>query len=347
MSRNEFAIMSHMKSIDISVRTILKFIFVPSLVYVVWINRDLVFVLFIAFILMSSLRPIVLYLHERRRVPRKIASLVVIVLAVVLITILFGTIIPPILSETITFIERLPEILRSLDPSISKYIQIEEVTKYVPNLANQVVSIVGDIFSNTLLVVLAVFFSYYLIANEANVEDAFINGLLGRHMSESKARNLLRIMHVAQSRLAAWFWGELVLMFAVGLLSYIGFSVIGIKYALPLAVLAGILEAVPNIGPVFTAAVAILIGFGQSPVMGIAALAVSFVVQQSENYILVPYIMRKAVGLNPMITMLSIILGMRMAGPLGALLAIPTYVFLESIYAELYKKQEKKEELIR
>ena len=100
-------------------------------------------------------------------------------------------------------------------------------------------------------------------------------------------------------------------MFAVGLLSYIGFSWIGIKYAFPLAVLAGIFEALPSIGPTMVAAVAILIGFGQSPVVGFAALAVSFIVQQLENYFLVPYIMKKAVGLNPIISMLSFILGIR------------------------------------
>ena len=86
------------------------------------------------------------------------------------------------------------------------------------------------------------------------------------------------------------------------------------------------------------AAVAILIGFGQSPVVGFAALAVSFIVQQLENYFLVPYIMKKAVGLNRIITMLSVILGMRFGGPLGALLAIPTYVLVESIYIEIYRK---------
>jgi predicted PurR-regulated permease PerM len=262
----------------------------------------------------------------------------VIISALAFLSLSVGTIIPPVLSETILFIEKLPEIIKNLNPSILKYIQIQEISKYMPDFANQLVSIVGNVFSNTLLVFLTLFFSYYLLANERVIDETFIQGFLGRHINEEKIHNTLRVLHSAQGRLAAWFWGELTLMFAVGLFSYIGFSWIGIRYALPLAVLAGIFEALPSIGPTFVAIIAIFIGFGQSPVIGFAALAVSFVVQQVENYFLVPYIMKKAVGLNPIITMLSVILGMRFGGPLGALLAIPTYVLIESIYREMYRK---------
>ncbi len=324
---------------NISTKTILKLFFIPLGLYLVWINRDLVFALFIAFILMSALRPIVIYLHTQKKVPRPVASLLVILSALVFLVLAVGTVVPPMLSETIIFVEKLPEIVRGLNPEILKYIQIQEVTKYVPNFANQLVSIVGNVFSNTLLVFLTLFFSYYLLANERVIDENFVEGFLGRHISEEKVKDILRVVHSAQERLAAWFWGELTLMFAVGLLSYIGFSWIGIKYAFPLAVIAGIFEALPSIGPTMVAAIAILIGFGQSPVVGFAALAVSFIVQQVENYFLVPYIMKKAVGLNPIITMLAVILGMRFGGPLGALLAIPTYVLVESIYREIYRRE--------
>ncbi len=327
-----------MNSINLSVRTILKLIVVPAAVYLLWVNRDLVFCLFIAFILMSALRPIVLYLHTQRRLPRPIASLVVILATLVFVALSVGTILPPVVTETVGFIEKLPDIVRNMNPAILKYIQIQGITQYIPDFANQVVSIAGNIFNNSLLVVLTVFFSYYLLANERVIDEELIKGFLGRHISNDKVKEIIRVMHSAQTRLASWFWGELTLMFAVGLLSYIGFSWIGIKFALPLAVLAGIFEALPSIGPTIVAFISILIGFGQSPVVGFAALAVSFVVQQTENYFLVPYIMKKVVGLNPIITMLSVIMGMRLGGPLGALLAIPTYVLVESIYREIYRK---------
>lgn len=325
-------------SVHISTKTIVKLFLIPLGLYLTWANRDLVFALFISFILMSALRPIVLYLHTKRKIPRPIASFIVIISALAFLSLSVGTIVPPVFSETVLFIEKLPEIIKNLNPSILRYVQIQEMSKYIPDFANQLVSIVGNVFSNTLLVFLTLFFSYYLLANERVIDETFIQGFLGRHINEEKVKNTLRVVHSAQGRLASWFWGELTLMFAVGLLSYVGFSWIGIKYALPLAVLAGIFEALPSIGPTFVAIIAIFIGFGQSPVIGFAALAVSFVVQQVENYFLVPYIMKKAVGLNPIITMLSVILGMRFGGTLGALLAIPTYVLIESIYRETCRK---------
>lgn len=311
-------------------------VLIPLALYIVWVNKDLLFAVFMALILMSALKPVVSYLANNKRVPRPLAALLVVVSTLIVITFLAGAILPPIFLETLNFIERLPETLQSLDPSISKYVGVTELSQFVPTFANQVVGIVGNVFSNTFLVFITLFMSYYLLAHERLIEDSLFSGMLHRHLSEKKIKELLRVVHATQDRLASWFWGQLALMFIVGTVSYIAFSWIGLKYALPLAVLAGILEALPNIGPIIAAIVAVLIGFGQTPIVGFASLAVSIVVQQVENYLLVPYIMKKAVGLNPIITMFSVVLGLRIAGPLGALLAIPTYVLLEAVYRELY-----------
>jgi predicted PurR-regulated permease PerM len=99
--------------------------------------------------------------------------------------------------------------------------------------------------------------------------------------------------------MSSWFWGELTLMFVVGIMNYVGFTIIGLKYALPLAVLAGILEVVPNIGPTLAAVPAFLVGASHSYFLGASSLAVSFIVQQLENNLIVPFIMKKAVGTPP------------------------------------------------
>ena len=124
-------------------------------------------------------------------------------------------------------------------------------------------------------------------------------------------------------------------MTVVGLLTYVGLNLIGIRYALALAVLAGLLEAVPNLGPTLSSVPAILLGFATSPVMGFAAIALYFIVQQLENNIIVPVVMKKAVGLNPIITLLALLIGGKMGGVLGILLAIPITVFLETVLIEV------------
>lgn len=326
------------KAIDISISTILKIILTPAILFFAWSNRDIILSLFLAFILMSALRPFVIYLTTKKGVKRPIATALVFLAALATFGLVVGTVVPPLIYETILFIERLPETLKSLDPAILRYIRLQEISQYVPDFANQAVNIVGNVFSNTLFVFTTLFFSYYFLLNEHTIDEKLSKSVFSKFLTPQAAQNWIRIVHVAQGRLALWFWGELALMTVVGVASYIAFTIVGLKYALPLAVLAGLLEAIPSIGPTIAAIPAILIGFGQSPITGFAALASTFIVQQLENNLFVPYIMKKAVGLNPLITMLSVLIGLRVAGPLGALLAIPVYVFIESIYTEYEKK---------
>ena len=123
-------------------------------------------------------------------------------------------------------------------------------------------------------------------------------------------------------------------MTVVGTLTYVGLLLVGVRYALPLAVLAGLLEVVPNIGPVISAIPAIIIGFSQNYFTGFSATALYIIVQQLENNLIVPIIMKKAVGLNPILTLIALLLGGRIGGILGVLLAIPILLFVETILHE-------------
>ncbi|MEI7653227.1 MAG: AI-2E family transporter [bacterium] len=317
-----------MISHNISTRTIVKFFLIPLIGYVVWENRDVLFALLIGFILMSALRPAVNYLHHKKRIKRHISAAVVYVGFITFLSVVLGTIVPPIITETMIFIQKLPETLSSLPPNILKLIRLEEITQYIPNFTKDLVFIVGSIFSNTMLVITTLVFGFYLLAQD-KISSPLIDGYVSAHTQNHFRRFMVRL----EEGLSSWFWGELVLMLAVGSLSYIGFLVIGLRYALPLAVLAGLLEAIPTFGPTIAAIPAVLIGFSISPIVGFAALAWGFVVQQLENNLLVPYIMKRAVGISPIVTMLSIFIGLRLAGPLGVLLAVPTYVCIYALLA--------------
>jgi predicted PurR-regulated permease PerM len=111
--------------------------------------------------------------------------------------------------------------------------------------------------------------------------------------------------------------------------------ILGVPSALPLAILAGLLEIVPTIGPVIAAVPAVLVGFTVSPVIGIAVASLYFLVQQLENHLIVPKIMQKAVGVNPLVTILSLGVGFQLGGPIGAILAVPILIVLLLIASEL------------
>jgi predicted PurR-regulated permease PerM len=141
--------------------------------------------------------------------------------------------------------------------------------------------------------------------------------------------------------MSSWFWGEVILMIVVGTLTYVGLNIIGMKYTLALSVLAGLLEVIPSLGPITSSIPAILIGLSYSPVIGLYCVVLYIVVQQLENNLIVPIIMKKVTGLHPIITLIAMVIGGKLAGVMGVLLAVPTTMFIETILIEsqkIYKK---------
>ena len=123
--------------------------------------------------------------------------------------------------------------------------------------------------------------------------------------------------------MGAWFRGQIVLSFSIGFLTWISLLILGLPFALPLALLAGILEIVPTIGPIISAIPAVIIALNISPTMALLVVLLYIIIQLLENNILVPRIMEKAVGLNPIVIILGVIIGSKLMGIAGALLAVP------------------------
>ncbi len=323
-------------TVTISLKSVALFTLIPLGIYLLWLVRDLIFSLLIGFILMSALKPAVAYL-VKMKVPRTLSVIVTYLLFLLFIVALFSLIIPPIIYETSLLLSSLPYAIENIMPQIADYISVTDLTSYVPNVTNNIFGIVSSIFSNTLFVITTLFFGLYFLLEENLLEKS-----MNRYFDPSTAEKLKAIFLKAEKRMSAWFWGELTLMTVVGLLTFLGLHLIGLgRYAVPLAVLAGLLEVVPNIGPIISSIPAILLGFVSSSFTGFAALALYVIVQQLENTLIVPMIMRKAVGLNPILTLIALILGGRLGGILGVLLAIPLFLFVETIVSELLNQNKK------
>lgn len=319
--------------IEISHRTVIFTVFFILLLRFLWIIRDLLFSLFIAFIVMSALKPPVTFL-SKRKIPRSLAAIIVYLLFLGLFINGFSYILPPLVKQSGQLFINMPVILEAFSPGLTRILNFEAFSQYLPGITGQVFNIAKNIFSNTVFVITTIFFGLYFL-----IEENIIKTLLVKFFEEKKAENVVNLFNRVEKRLSTWFWGEIILMIVVGVLSYIGLTLIGLKYALALAVLAGILEVVPNLGPVLAAIPAILIGFSQSAFLGFAALAVSFIVQQLENNLVVPLVMKKVVGLNPIITLMALIIGGKVGGVLGIILAIPATLCIETLLMELIKQK--------
>lgn len=315
--------------IEISHKTIIfAFVFFLILKFL-WIVKDLLLSLLIAFIIMSALKPFVIFL-TKRRLPKGLSTFIVYFIFLAFFINILNLIIPPLVSESTILVRSIPSILRNISPKILNYINLDSFTAFLPNITNQFIDIFKSIFSNAIFIISTLFFGFYFLLEENIVKRFLIN-----FFPEEFTKSVVNIFDKAEQRMNAWFWGEITLMTVVGLFTFIGLNLIGMKYSLALAVLAGLFEVVPNIGPVLSSIPAIIIGLSHSYILGVANVALYFIVQQLENNLIVPYVMKKAVGLNPIITLISLIVGGKLAGVLGILLAIPITLFLETILMEI------------
>ena len=322
-----------MQKIEITHKTIIfTILFLLSLKFL-WIVKDLIFSLFIAFIILSALKPAVTFL-EKKSVPRGIAAFFVYIIFLGFFVEVLTIAVPPLLMESARLIRSFPGIFQSTFPNLSLFINTEAVSSYIPNITGRFIDVIKSIFSNAVFTISTIFFGFYFLA-----EEDLVKKYIGRFFELNQIRRIVTVFESAEKRMNAWFWGELVLMTIVGLMTFLGLNLIGMKYVLPLAVLAGLLEVVPNLGPVLSAVPAVIIGFSSSYLLGASALALYFIVQQLENNFIVPLVMKKTVGLNPIITLMALIIGGKVGGILGVLLAIPTTLFIETIFIEVAKNR--------
>lgn len=320
-----------MHKVEISPRTIIFTVAFLLFLYVMWIIHDLLYSLFIGFILMSALRPIVIAI-KRRGIPHTLSVLIAYISFLLFFIFLFSIVVPNIIAETVNLVSSLPIIITNVYPEASQWLQIDSLLQYLPDVTTSIVSLAGSIFTNFIFVVTTLFFGFYLLQDDTIIERFF-----RRLFNEKRAVELTTTIQKAEKRMSGWFWGELLLMTVVGWLTYIGLVLIGIRNAVPLAVLAGLLEVVPNVGPIMSSIPAFIIGLSVSPITGVSALALFFIVQQLENNLIVPMIMKRAVGINPIVSLVVLIAGGRLGGVIGILVAIPMFVFFETIIRDLVK----------
>jgi predicted PurR-regulated permease PerM len=114
----------------------------------------------------------------------------------------------------------------------------------------------------------------------------------------------------------------------------IGLIIIGVPYALTLALISGLLDLIPTIGPIIAGVIAALVALSVSPIQAVFVIVMYIIVQQIENTLLVPNIMKKAVGLSPVVILMAVLVGAKLLGLIGALLAVPLAAVLSVLVME-------------
>jgi predicted PurR-regulated permease PerM len=200
----------------------------------------------------------------------------------------------------------------------------------------------GEVFSRTVGVfsgllgfVTVLVISFYLVVADENGMKELIRPLVPAAQQDT----VMHLVHRIQKKMGMWVLGQLVLSASIFVLTFVALTLLGVKYALVLALLAGLLEVVPYIGPFLSAVPAFFFALVQGPALAAVVVILYVIIQKIEGYVLVPKIMHKAVGTSPLVVLLSLLIGFKLAGIVGLLLAVPIASAVMVIIAEFRGEQ--------
>lgn len=311
--------------IEISHRTIIFTVFFLIGLWLLFEIRQIIVALFVSLILMSAINPTVNRL-EKYRLPRWLAILIVYIIVIAVVGGMMAMMITPLVEQTASFINKSIYYLKDvgnfgIDPNV-----LASQLAQLGSIPANILRVTVDFFSNIVAVIALAFMTFYLLLERKNL-DKYLIAIFGNE----REKEAIHVVNNIERRLGSWVRGELTLMILIGLMSYVGLRLLGVEFALPLAILAGLLEILPNIGPVVSAIPAVLTGLMVSPMMALAVAALYFLIQQSENTFVAPKVMQKVVGVNPLITILSLSIGFKLAGVAGAVLAVPIVLVIQEL----------------
>lgn len=315
------------------------------LVAALFLAKEVLVILFLAIVVSSALDSPVDYL-ERKKIPRILGTLLIFIAALIVLAFLLYAFIPVVILEFQTILTYIGElkipVIGSLEVS-----QLEKIDKYLERLVNalfsggaSLINITVSIFGGLSFIIATAVLSFYLTINREGVEKFLrtILPIMHEHF-------VIDIYYRARNKLGKWLQGQILLMLAVGIVVSLGLWILGVKYSLILGVLAGILEIVPLVGPIFAGIVAFLVAVSESWTLGFYVIILFLVVQQLENHLLVPLVMKKTVGISPVVVVVSLLAGSQIAGFIGVILAVPTAVVIQEIIADWERRKLKTQHL--
>ncbi len=324
------------QKIDISTSTLIRFIVILLSLGFIYVIRDVLVLLFLVIIIVASLSPTVDRWAKLITRPGAVISVfVLLALALVGVSLI---VIPPLVDQIQQFAQNLPGLVESYSKSDSSYLKTaaDVIQNNLSSVTSSLSNLGGTLFSKTLGVVsgiVAAFtvlvLTFYLLLEEGGLQRMY----RGAVPEDLHARYSEMTKKIA-AKLGAWLRGQLLLMLLVGILTTIGLLIIGSPYALTLGVWAGLTEGIPFIGPLLGAVPGVAVNLAESPIQGILSIVIYLIVQQLENQVLVPKVMGRAVGLNPVIVILAILIGQKLYGLFGVVLAVPLAAVISVVVAD-------------
>lgn len=352
------------KYIQISSGTIIKTLIIGLLFAALYYLRDVVLVVILAAVIASAIEPGTQWLL-RRRVPRVLSVLLIYSAATLFLVGVFYFLFLPLLNQSANFLSTLPEYLGKLQvwnplqdskflPSDISVVRgfsenfslsqiVTQVNETIVNLSNGVFSTASTIFGGVLSFILVVVLSFYL-----SVESDGVTNFL-RTVTPSKSESyVIGLWKRSQRKIGLWMQGQVVLAVIVAMLVFLGLTLLRVENALLLAVLAGLFEIIPIFGPILAAIPAVtvaLVANGMTSALMVIGLYI--IIQQFENQLIYPLVVKKIVGVPPLVSILALIIGAKLAGFVGLLIAVPLATMLMELLNDIEKNKIAEQERLK
>lgn len=349
--------------INLNTGTILRFFAIAILLLALYYMSDVLLVLIAAIVLASAFEPVIRRM-KRQKVHRIITVILLYIILAAVLAVVLIFFLPMVVTEISTFLNNIPASvslenlwspIRDIGTSFgaadanqalgSNTLSISEFVRGLQSLfigtSAGAFQTASALFGGVLSLILIVVLSFYLAAQEEGVDDFL------RIVTPVKHHDyIIDLWKRSQRKIGLWLQGQILLGVIVGVLVYLVLMIVGIPHALLLALLAACLEIIPIFGPILAAVPAVAIAFSDRGVgTGFLLIGLYLIIHQFENHLFYPLVVKKIVGISPIVVILALVIGAKLAGILGALLAVPlSAAFMEYVHdIEKYKKLERAE----
>jgi predicted PurR-regulated permease PerM len=338
-------------SITITTGSFIRGLLLLALVGLLYYLRDIVLIVITAIVIASSIEPAI-----RSLMRRGISRLFSVISVYTVIVVAFGAIvflfIPPVLGDTAGFLQGIPEQLTAINISdathgllplgsigdtISSADLLKNITSALADSTGGALTTLSAFFGGLASFVLIFVFAIYFSVQETGVDD-----FLRIVVPVKNQVYILNLWKRSQDKIGKWMQGQIVLALIVGVLLYLGLTILGIPYALLLAVLAAFFELIPIFGQIIAAVPAVLIAFGHGGVTeAFLVVGLYLVVQQFESHLIYPIVVKKVVGIPPLIVIIALLVGYKLLGFLGVLISVPVASAIQEFVSDIAESKKR------
>jgi predicted PurR-regulated permease PerM len=341
--------MDNEKILDISWQTIMKFGIAILIFYLLYLMRDILVLIIFALIFSILFNPAIDFI-SRFKIPR-VASVVIVYLGIFgIFGFLIYSIIPIFIYEIDQFTQLFPQYFDKMTPALQSLgigalqnfesftSMIEgEMVKASSSILSALGTIFGGIFSAGTVFSIAVFLS---------LEEKGIEKTLSLLFPKKYEAVVLNIWDKCQKKVAGWFGSRVLACFLVGLMTFLACKILAVKYAISFGLLAAVANIIPIIGPVLAGVVMVLFTLLTSWTKAVFLLIIFILIQQIEGNLITPVLTKKFIGMPPVVVIIALIVGGKLWGLMGALLAMPLFGILFEFIKEFLKKKREERAVV-